>query len=295
MGQGGSVQEHVEMLGGMKRSGLPREERLLGASSRKIRHLGHAPEPGCAKTSLLPGRGRGKQGCPGATRCSPKAPQPPKGSPRPPGKHPPRCGRCRRGDSAPACGHGERSSAPTGRAPGAGAALATLPADGLLDGPLLQVDVVVEGGGALVIVSLQKERGGGGCHPCEPSCPSPHRGSPLSGLIRGWGLEPWRLHPAGSWLCQTLSISQPKHLPGAGGEDAPPAGTHRAGQVAAHSLPPHQLQADVDVKFPAVLDVLVAPQRVLAAGAQTTGSAQGPSPSGPGWGLKSPPPKSAPC
>lgn len=127
MGQGGSVQEHVEMLGGMKRSGLPREERLLGASSRKIRHRGHAPQPGCAKTSLLPGRGREGQGCPGATQHSPKAPQPPKGSPRPPGKHPPRCGRCRRGDSAPACGCGERSSAPTGRAPGTGAALAPRP------------------------------------------------------------------------------------------------------------------------------------------------------------------------
>lgn len=170
-----------------------------------------------------------------------------------------------------------------------------LPADGLLDGPLLQVDVVVEGGGALVIVGLQKETGGDGCQPCKPSCPSPRRWSPLSGLIRGWGLDPWRLHPAGSWLCQTLSISQPKHLPGAGGEGAPPAGTHRAGQVAAHSFPPHQLQADVDVKFPAVLDVLVAPQRVLAAGAQTTGSARGPCPPGPGWGQKSPSPKSAPC
>lgn len=220
--------------------GCPGEERLLGASSRKIRHLGHAPEPGCAKTSLLPGRGRGKQGCPGATRCSPKAPQPPKGSPRPPGKHPPRCGRCRRGDSVPACGCGERSSAPTGRAPGAGAALAPLPADGLLDGPLLQVDVVVEGGGALVIVSLQEERGGGEHHPCEPSCPSPRRGSPLSGLIRGWGLEPWRLHPAGSWLCQTLSISQPKHLPGAGGEGAPlrghpPCGPGRCAQPSSSS------------------------------------------------------------
>lgn len=119
-----------------------------------------------------------------------------------------------------------------------------LPADGLLDGPLLQVDVVVEGGGALVIVSLQKERGGGGCHPCEPSCPSPRRGSPLSGLVRGWGLEPWRLHPAGSWLCQTLSISQPKHLPEAGSwgrrggcspRGHPPCGPGRCAQLSSSS------------------------------------------------------------
>lgn len=33
-----------------------------------------------------------------------------------------------------------------------------LPADGLLDGSLLQVDVMVEGGGALVIVHLEMER-----------------------------------------------------------------------------------------------------------------------------------------
>lgn len=46
-------------------------------------------------------------------------------------------------------------------------------------------------------------------------------------------------------------------------------GTHRPGQVAAHPLPLHQLQADVDVKFPAVLDVLVAAQHVFAAGIET--------------------------
>lgn len=37
--------------------------------------------------------------------------------------------------------------------------MSPLPADGLLDGSLLQVDVVVEGGGALVIIRLQTERG----------------------------------------------------------------------------------------------------------------------------------------
>lgn len=59
----------------------------------------------------------------------------------------------------------------------------------------------------------------------------------------------------------------------------PPTSTHRPGQVAAHPLPLHQLQADVDVELPAVLDVLVAAQRVLAAGGHTTRSAPGPSPS----------------
>lgn len=48
----------------------------------------------------------------------------------------------------------------------------------------------------------------------------------------------------------------------------PHPGTHRPGQVAAHPLPLHQLQADVDVELPAVLDVLVAAQRVLAAGTE---------------------------
>lgn len=41
---------------------------------------------------------------------------------------------------------------------GAGPATSPLPADGLLDGSLLQVDVMVEGGGALVIVRLEMER-----------------------------------------------------------------------------------------------------------------------------------------
>lgn len=73
MGQGGSVQEHVEMLGGTERSGLPGEERLLGASSRKIRHRGHAPVPGCAKTaSFQGGDGKGRA-----------VPVPPSAPPRP--------------------------------------------------------------------------------------------------------------------------------------------------------------------------------------------------------------------
>lgn len=58
-------------------------------------------------------------------------------------------------------GDREQSSAPARWAPstgGAGPAASPLPADGLLDGSLLQVDVVVEGGGALVIVRLEMER-----------------------------------------------------------------------------------------------------------------------------------------
>lgn len=109
--------------------------------------------------------------------------------------------------------------------------MSSLPADGLLDGPLLQVDVVVEGGGALVIVCLEMGR----VH-------SPFLGVPAAGRCRG----------------------TPALLPTPGGR----GGTHRPGQVAAQPLPLHQLQVDVHVELPAVLDVLVAAQCVLAAGTE---------------------------
>lgn len=55
-----------------------------------------------------------------------------------------------------------------------------LPADGLLDRPLLQVDVVVEGGGALVIAGLEKERGCAMCCAIPPA-PLPTMEPPLEG------------------------------------------------------------------------------------------------------------------
>lgn len=48
------------------------------------------------------------------------------------------------------------------------------------------------------------------------------------------------------------------------------AGTHCPSQVTAHSLPFQQLQPDVDVKLPAVLDVFMASQRVFAERMQTS-------------------------
>ena len=73
-------------------------------------------------------------------------------------------------------------------------------------------------------------------------------------------------------LCHSLAAhgcSRSREIARVSPRCPPHPGTHRPGQVAAHPLPLHQLQADVDVELPAVLDVLVAPQHVLAAGTET--------------------------
>lgn len=69
---------------------------------------------------------------------------------------------------------GQRAElSPARRVPGAGVGptVSPLPADGLFDGSLLQVDVVVEGGRALVIARLEMERGCAktGLHTCAPT------------------------------------------------------------------------------------------------------------------------------
>lgn len=117
------------------------------------------------------------------------------------------------------------------------------PADGLLDWPLLQVDEVVQGRGALVIIRLCEK------HPVQRrALPLPQPSAPAPGprSVFRVAVCPPPPHPV-----------QPS---------TSPAHTNRAGQVIAHSLLLHQLQPDVNVKLATVLNILVAAQGMLAGG-----------------------------
>lgn len=100
------------------------------------------------------------------------------------------------------------------------------------------MDEVVQGGGALVIIHLGTEH------------------SAQQGDARISALP---LHSP-----NVPHIASPP--PSAGHPSTTPH-THRPGQVTAHGLLFHQLQADVNVKLAAVLDILMAAQSMFAGGA----------------------------